>query len=64
MSFEWRTGKLGDFIELKRGYDLPAVQRNFGPYPLISSSGENDCHNDYKVKGPGVVTDRYGIRWN
>lgn len=60
MSSDWQAGKLGDFIELKRGYDLPASKRANGGYPLISSSGESDCHNEFKVHGPGVVTGRYG----
>ena len=60
MSSEWRTGKLGEFIELKRGYDLPAAQRTKGVYPLVSSSGESDSLNEFKVRGPGVVTGRYG----
>lgn len=60
MSSEWRAGKLGEFIELKRGYDLPAAQRTKGVYALISSSGESDSLNEFKVLGPGVVTGRYG----
>ena len=60
MSSEWRPGRLGDFIELKRGYDLPKEQRSTGPYPLVSSSGVSDCHSEPMVRGPGVVTGRYG----
>jgi len=60
MSSEWRCGKLGDFIELKRGYDLPKTKRASGPYPLVSSSGVSDCHSEPMVRGPGVVTGRYG----
>lgn len=60
MRSKWVEGKLGDFIELKRGYDLPAAQRIRGSYPIISSSGETDCHHEFKVRGPGVVTGRYG----
>lgn len=60
MSAEWRTGKLGDFIELKRGYDLAQAKRIPGPYPLVSSAGVSDCHSESMAKGPGVVTGRYG----
>lgn len=60
MSAEWRTGKLGDFIELKRGYDLAQAKRIPGPYPLVSSAGVSDCHSEPMAKGPGVVTGRYG----
>ncbi len=60
MSFEWRSGKLGDFVELKRGYDLPQAKRIAGSVPLVSSSGVSDSHAEAMVKGPGVVTGRYG----
>jgi type I restriction enzyme S subunit len=60
MSSEWRSGRLGDFIELKRGYDLPKERRSSGPIPLVSSSGISDCHSEAMVQGPGVVTGRYG----
>ena len=51
---------LGDLIERKRGYDLPNKQRVAGHVPLISSAGLSDCHDEAKVKGPGVITGRYG----
>jgi type I restriction enzyme, S subunit len=60
MSSEWSTGNLGDFVELKRGYDLPQAKRQPGGIPLVSSSGVSDRHNVAMVKGPGVVTGRYG----
>jgi type I restriction enzyme S subunit len=60
MSSEWQTGKLGDFIELKRGYDLPQANRQPGTVPLVSSSGISDFQAESKVNGPGVVTGRYG----
>ena len=60
MSSEWTTRKLGDFVELKRGYDLPQAKRQPGSIPLVSSSGVSDRHNVAMVKGPGVVTGRYG----
>lgn len=56
--------KLGDFIELKRGYDLPKKQRVNGPYPIVSSSGIRDWHAEAKVAAPGVVTGRYGTIGN
>lgn len=52
--------RLGDLINLKRGYDLPESQRQPGPYPVISSAGISGYHNEYKVEGEGVVTGRYG----
>ena len=57
---EWREGTLGGAIEFKRGYDLPQRDRIPGSVPLVSSSGVTDFHAEAKVKGPGVVTGRYG----
>ena len=57
---EWRETSLGEVIELKRGYDLPQHKRVPGSVPLVSSSGVSDYHVEAKVKGPGVVTGRYG----
>jgi type I restriction enzyme S subunit len=47
-------------IELKRGHDLPQQDRHHGKIPIVSSSGVSDYHSIPKVKGPGVVTGRYG----
>ncbi|HEY0892478.1 MAG TPA: restriction endonuclease subunit S, partial [Cellvibrio sp.] len=57
---EWVEIELGDFIELKRGYDLPQKDRTAGNIPIVSSSGKSGLHGDFKVKGPGVITGRYG----
>ncbi len=56
----WLIGKLGDFITLKRGYDLPAYERKLGLVPVITSSGFSDTHSEAMVSGPGVVIGRYG----
>lgn len=60
MSSEWINTTLGEFITLKRGYDLPKSKRNDGNIPVISSSGYSGTHDVPMVKGPGVVTGRYG----
>jgi len=57
---DWKECLLGDLVTLKRGYDLPLSQRHDGPYPVVTSSGVTGFHNTAKVKGPGVVTGRYG----
>ena len=54
------TVKLGDFLTLKRGYDLPEHARVPGVVPVVSSSGITGTHKEAKVEGPGVVTGRYG----
>ena len=60
MGGEWRETTLGNVLNLKRGYDLPTQDRISGPHPIVSSSGITGRHRDAKVKGPGVVTGRYG----
>jgi type I restriction enzyme, S subunit len=56
----WRGCKLGEVVNLKRGYDLPRNDRVSGPFPIVSSSGIIDHHAEAKVTGPGVITGRYG----
>ena len=51
---------LGDAITLKRGYDLPHQMRQEGDIPIVSSAGITGTHAECKVRGPGVVTGRYG----
>ena len=54
------TRRLGDILELQRGYDLPTNKRIDGEVPIISSSGYSGCHNEYKCDGENVVTGRCG----
>ena len=56
----WEAMSLGEFIILKRGYDLPSNMRVHGHVPVVSSSGITGYHNVAKVEGPGVITGRYG----
>jgi type I restriction enzyme S subunit len=58
--YDWKTGSLGELCTLKRGYDLPATMRETGQIPIVSSSGLSGTHSTAKVRGPGVVTGRYG----
>ncbi|MCY7439250.1 restriction endonuclease subunit S [Bacillus altitudinis] len=60
MTSKWKIMKLGDVINLKRGYDLPNSKREIGVIPIMSSSGNNGYHNEAKVIGPGVITGRSG----
>ena len=57
---KWKNVELGEVVTLKRGYDLPQQKRVAGTIPIFSSSGINGYHNTAMVKGPGVVTGRYG----
>jgi hypothetical protein len=56
----WVKKRLGDVCTLQRGYDLPTRLRIAGKFPLVTSSGITDSHNEFRVKGPGVVTGRSG----
>ncbi len=56
----WEEKRLGDTINLKRGYDLPMKHRVDGEIPIFSSSGVSGLHAEAKAAGPGVITGRYG----
>lgn len=56
----WKSGELGNFITLKRGFDLPQQKREPGRVPVFSSSGITGVHSQAMVKAPGVITGRYG----
>lgn len=60
MISNWKTKLLGNVATLQRGYDLSYRLRKTGPIPVVTSSGVEDMHSSAKVKGPGVVTGRYG----
>lgn len=60
MDAVWKECKLGDVLTFHRGYDLPEKDRQEGNTPIISSSGISGYHSESKIKGPGVVTGRYG----
>ncbi len=57
---DWEVKRFGDIATLQRGYDLPYRFRKPGPFPIVTSSGIEDAHDEARVKGPGVVTGRYG----
>ena len=56
----WKIDELGEFVTLKRGYDLPQQKRKTGEIPIFSSSGVTGTHNEAMVEAPGVITGRYG----
>ena len=60
MAGNWAKVPLGGAITLQRGFDLPSQDRKYGNVPIVSSSGISGYHCDVGVKGPGVVTGRYG----
>lgn len=56
----WKTVQLGEVCTLQRGMDLPKRLRHDGEFPLVTSSGIDGTHSVGPVKGPGVITGRYG----
>ena len=56
----WRMGTIGDLLELQRGFDLPSQARVDGKYPIYTSTGIAEYHNEYKVEPPCIVTGRSG----
>ena len=52
--------KLGDFVTLQRGYDLPESKRKPGNVPVIGSFGITGYHDTAKAKGPGITVGRSG----
>ena len=56
----WEQRKCKDVAPLQRGFDLPTSQMVEGKFPVVMSNGVGGYHNEYKVKGPGVITGRSG----
>ncbi len=56
----WDTVKLGDICEFNYGKGLPKRNRKQGPYPVYGSGGLVDYHNEYIIKGPGIIIGRKG----
>lgn len=57
---DWEEKKCKDIAPLQRGFDLPVSNMIEGKYPVVMSNGIVGYHNEYKVKGPGVITGRSG----
>lgn len=57
---DWEVTTVGEFAPLQRGFDLPNRDRVDGVYPVVYSNGIVNFHNQFQVKGPGVVTGRSG----
>ena len=57
---DWEQRKCKAVAPLQRGFDLPISQMVEGEYPVVMSNGIGGYHNEYRVKGPGVITGRSG----
>ena len=56
----WRSAILQDLVFFQRGYDITKNEQKPGDIPVVSSSGINSYHSEFKVDGPGVVIGRKG----
>jgi len=56
----WRVMRLGDFVTLQRGHDLPEPHRRPGTVPVMGSFGITGYHDTAKAKGRGVIVGRSG----
>lgn len=61
---EWPSIPFSKFAPLQRGFDLPTKHLRPGPHPVAYSNGVLASHNEFMVKGPGVVTGRSGTIGN
>ena len=60
MPATWVARPLGEVATLQRGCDLPAAQRDTGPYPVLGSNGRVGSHATAIARGPGVLVGRTG----
>ncbi len=56
----WQSTRLGNFVTLQRGHDLPDPERRPSKVPILGSFGITGYHDTAKAKGPGVTVGRSG----
>ncbi|EOY8358907.1 restriction endonuclease subunit S [Salmonella enterica subsp. salamae] len=56
----WVTNRLENILELAYGKALKKTERTSGDYPVYGSGGVDGTHNEYLVKGPGIIVGRKG----
>jgi len=56
----FRQATVGAVLKFQRGFDITKNEQSMGEVPIVSSSGVASFHNQWKVKGPGVVIGRKG----
>jgi len=57
---DWREVQLRDICEFKYGKNLPESKRVPGNYKVYGSSSVTGTHNEFLVKGPGIIIGRKG----
>jgi type I restriction enzyme S subunit len=55
-----KVEKLGDICEFAYGKGLKEDERQAGSIPVYGSNGQIGWHNEYLIKGPGIVVGRKG----
>lgn len=60
MKVDWREVQLRDICEFKYGKNLPESKRVPGKYKVYGSSSVTGTHNEFLVKGPGIIIGRKG----
>jgi type I restriction enzyme S subunit len=65
---DWEVVKLGDKISLEYGEGLIESKRKYGKYPVYGSNGIIGYHDNFLIKGPGLVVGRKGtigaVNWS
>jgi type I restriction enzyme S subunit len=56
----WAKKSINDLMTFHRGYDLTKNNMLDGSIPVVGSTSIIGYHNEYKIKGPGIVTGRSG----
>lgn len=56
----WSRTNINEILTFHRGYDLTRNEMKAGRYPVVGSTTVIGYHNEFKIKGPGIVTGRSG----
>ena len=56
----WEVGRLNDIISLEYGKPLKQDARSGSGYPVLGSNGVVGYHEEFLIKGPGIVVGRKG----
>ena len=56
----WSRTNINEILTFHRGYDLTKNEMKAGRYPVVGSTTVIGYHNEFKSKGPGIVTGHSG----
>lgn len=56
----WSRTNINEILTFHRGYDLTKNEMKAGRYPVVGSTTVIGYHNEFKIKGPSIVTGRSG----